>query len=81
MKERTIKEAIIAVLKDKGGEMTASEIYDEIVRKGLYTFMAKDPLAIVKTEIRRSAYGVELKKAHTTKVFKLREDGRVSYQP
>jgi len=50
----TIKEAVSKVLLDAMHAMTANEIYDEIIKQGLYTFEAQNPVNVVRTTIEYS---------------------------
>lgn len=47
----TIIEAIKVVLKDNTTGLTAYQIYEEIVRRDLYTFKAKMPDHVVNTDL------------------------------
>jgi len=48
----TIAEATQSVLRESGRAMTTTEIYDEIIRRGLYTFGAKNPKSVMSQAIR-----------------------------
>jgi len=47
-----IAEAAKLVLKENGGEMSVDDIYDEIVRRGLFEFKAQSPKAVVLRTLR-----------------------------
>jgi restriction system protein len=49
----TIIEAALEVLKSAKRPMTAEDVYNGICEKSLYSFGAKDPLSIVRAELRR----------------------------
>lgn len=49
----TILDACVEILKEAGKPMTAEDIYKSITEKGLYTFGAKDPLAILRGTLRK----------------------------
>lgn len=49
----TILDSCVEVLKQEGTALTADEIYERIVGKNLYSFGAKDPLAILRGTIRK----------------------------
>jgi hypothetical protein len=49
----TILDACIDVLSAAGKPMTVDEIYDEIVRRNLHQFGAKEPVGIVRATLRR----------------------------
>jgi len=48
----TIAEAAQSVLRESGRAMTTTEIYDEIIRRDLYTFGAKNPKSVTSQAIR-----------------------------
>lgn len=48
----TIAEAAQIVLRDAGGPMRVDEIYQEIVRRNLYAFGAKNPKSVLSQTIR-----------------------------
>lgn len=48
MEKRTIAQAAIAVLQEAKQPLTAAEITQVILDKGLYSFNAKDPKAMVR---------------------------------
>jgi len=70
MEKRTIAEAAIEVLKESKQPMTAAEITQAILDKGLYTFNTKDPRAMVRGAIERRAEGVERKNSTEVKLFR-----------
>lgn len=47
-----ILDACMKVLEDASGPMTADEIFDEVNRRELFEFGAKDPKAILRSTIR-----------------------------
>ncbi|MGF2253482.1 restriction endonuclease [Yersinia ruckeri] len=65
----TIIEAIVNVLKEYGGPLSPKDIYDFIINKKYYSFGAKDPLAVVRGEIRKHCYGVDFPSASPRKIF------------
>lgn len=65
----TIIEAIIRVLKECGAPLSPRDIYNIIVEKAYYSFGAKDPLAVVRGEIRKHCYGVDFPSASPRKIF------------
>lgn len=67
----TVIEAIKQVLETKDNGMTAPEIYKEIVRRDLYNFLAKQPISIVISALRRHCQGVDFPTANPVKHFKL----------
>lgn len=50
-KPMTIKNAVITVLSGASQALTANEIYEEIVKRRLYTFGAKNPVNVVRNII------------------------------
>ena len=50
----TIKEAVLKVLSYTKKPMTIKEIYDEIIKQGLYTFGAKNPINVLRNVIERA---------------------------
>jgi restriction system protein len=59
----TIIEAAISVLQTAGRPLLASEVYSEICKKNLFTFKAKDPIAILKAQLRKNSEGFTGKSA------------------
>lgn len=78
MEKCTIAQAAIAVLKDAQQPMTAAEITQAILDKGLYSFNAKDPRAMVRGAIERRCEGGNPKTTMTPTYFKKPSPG--SYQ-
>lgn len=76
MEKRTIAEAAIEVLKESKQPMTAAEITQAILDKGLYTFNTKDPRAMVRGAIERRAEGVDRRNSVSEKFFEKLSDGR-----
>ena len=73
----TIIEAAMEVLKAENKPLTAEEIYDLICKRNLYAFGAKDPLSIVRAELRRHSISFTGKtKASSAKV---KEDSSKRY--
>lgn len=75
----TIVEAIKEVMKRTHKPLTPTEVYQAIVAAGLYNFRAKNPVAIVTTQIRRHCKGLDLPKATGTKHFESRGENRYFY--
>ena len=76
MKQRTIRESAIEVLKHSGKPLSAKEIYNIIIYKDLYRFNAEDPEHIVQVLIRRHCEGVDFPSASQHKYFKILLDGK-----
>jgi hypothetical protein len=78
MEKRTIAEAAIAVLKEAKQPMTAAEITQAILDKGLYSFNTKDPRAMVRGAIERRCEELNRKDSINPRYFKKRPDGTYS---
>lgn len=78
MKERTIAEAAIEVLKDAKEPMTAAEITQVILDKGLYQFNTKDQVGMVRRAIARRCDGYSRKDSVEPKLFQASSDKRFS---
>ena len=72
----TILEAAIEVLKSANRPLTAQEIFDLICEKRLFTFNAKDPLAILKAQLRRNSIGFSGKSANSKPTLKYSHDNK-----
>lgn len=70
MKKGSVKEAITTVLIKHPNGLTASEIYQEIAKEGLFEFKSATPVSIVTSELRKSLEGLELKKSLPRKLFR-----------
>ncbi len=66
----TIIEATLEVLKTSNKPMTAKAIYDQICKEMLFEFAAKDPLAILKAQLRRNTQGFTGKSASAKPTIK-----------
>lgn len=67
----TIVESIKCVLQHNSEGLTSKQIYDEIVRQGLYSFGAEKPIGVVNTELRRRCAGLDFPTAHPVKLFEI----------
>jgi hypothetical protein len=76
MEKRTIAEVAIEVLKEAKQPMTAAEITQAILDKGLYEFKTKDPRSMVRGAIERRCEGVNRQNAVSEKFFQKLTDGR-----
>lgn len=70
-RDRTISEAIELVLKNSKVPMTDREIYEQVLKDGLYEFNAKDPLSVLRLEVRKHCLGIDFPSASPIKTFKL----------
>jgi len=79
----TIKEAVLKVLTDKSHPMAADEIYGEIIKQGLYTFGAKNPVNVVRNIIEsacdNSGYSEKYRVAVPCFHFEKNSDGKRVY--
>jgi len=76
MEKRTIAEAAIEILKEAKQPLTAAEITQAILDKGLYSFNTKDPKAMVRGAVERRSEGVDRKNSTEVKLFKKLPDNR-----
>lgn len=76
MDKRTIAQAAIEVLAEAKQPMTAAEITQSILDKGLYGFNTKDPRAMVRGAIERRSEGVDRKNSTEVKLFKKLPDNK-----
>lgn len=76
MEKRTIAQAAIEVLKEAKKPMTAAEITQAILDKGLYTFNTKDPRAMVRGAIERHCEGINRRNSVSQKYFIKLPDGK-----
>ncbi|MEQ1586832.1 MAG: HTH domain-containing protein [Cyclobacteriaceae bacterium] len=74
MKKITITSAAVEVLNKIAKPLSAEEIYDSILKQQLYEFKAKEPLSILKSELRKHSEGIELKGKGGTKYFVFQKD-------
>ena len=72
----TIRDALKQVIGESGHPLTAKEAYESIVDRGLYEFGAKNPLAVVQSQLRKSAVGVQSKTGTRIKHFELVEGNK-----
>lgn len=77
----TINEAVSKVLAEYEDGLTAEEIYNKIVEKGLYKFGAQDPVAVVNIQICRSCEGKNYSHSSKKRAFKIcgRRDNKDVY--
>ena len=56
-------DAALTVLKKSKSPLTAEEIYSQIRNENLFTFNSKDPLSILKAQLRKNTLGFQGKSA------------------
>jgi restriction system protein len=66
----TIVECIRQILEHSKVPLSVGHIFDEIVKKNLYSFNAKDPKTIVRQQLRRHCAGLSFPSAMPNKYFK-----------
>lgn len=67
----TIIESIKCILQQNSDGLTAKQVYDEIVRQGLYSFGAENPVAVVNSQLRRRCIGLDFPTAYPIKAFEI----------
>lgn len=67
----TIVESIRCVLQQNTEGLTSRQIYDEIVRRGLYSFGAENPAGVVNAQLRRRCSGLDFPTAYPIKLFEI----------
>ena len=66
----TIVDAVSTVLAENSGRaMTVDEIYSEIVKKNLFSFNAKSPQGVLRTQIRRHCQGIDSRASSSKRLF------------
>lgn len=79
----TIKDAVVTVLTEASQPLTANEIYDEIVKRRLYTFGAQNPVNVVRNIIEsacdNSTYSEQNKASVTYFHFEVNAAGKRVY--
>lgn len=75
MKERTINDAILEVLRLNRTSLSAKEIYSKVVELDLYQFKSANPYHIVLTQLRRHCVGLNFPTAHKEKHYRILQDG------
>ena len=76
MKQGTIAEAVVAILKEAKQPMTAAAIAEAIVEKGLYSFTSKDVTSTVRSAIVRRCEGTGRKDVISPALFRKGEGGK-----
>lgn len=76
MKQHTIEDAVVQVLKRNSNGLTPKEIYDKIVEQNLYKFHAEEPVSVVDHTIRKSCMGVNIDVSKEEKLFIQSSEGK-----
>lgn len=71
-----IWEAAIVVLEEEKAPLHVHEIYERILSRNLYSFKAKNPLHVLRGEIRSHCENISFPSAHKNKFFVRVPDGR-----
>lgn len=75
MKNRTINEAILEVLKKEGKPLLIRDIYNKIIEYDFYRFRAQKPEDIVRIQLRRHCAELDFPTASSIKLFSINKDG------
>jgi restriction system protein len=75
-KSAPIHQAVAKVLRASGQPMTAEDIYNQIVERGFYRFLARDPLHVVESQLRRHCDNLSFPSARRKKYFTRLDGGR-----
>ncbi len=67
-------DAALVVLKKSNAPLSAEEIYKQICQESLFNFEAKDPLSILKAQLRKNTLGFDGKSAAQKPKFKQLEN-------
>lgn len=67
----TIVESIKCVLQQNNDGLTSKQINDEIIRQGLYSFGAENPVGVVNAQLRRRCIGLDFPTAYPIKFFEI----------
>ena len=67
----TIIESIKCILQQNNMGLTSKQIYDEIIRQGLYSFGAENPVGVVNAQLRRRCLGLDFPTAYPIKFFEI----------
>jgi restriction system protein len=74
----TMLEAALTVLRNANTPMSVDEIYTRICKENLFTFNAKDPISILKAQLRKNTLGFEGKSAVQKPKLKQLENKKLS---
>jgi len=75
MNKKTISTAAVEALKHAGKSLTPTQIFDLILEKKLYEFKAKEPLNILKSELRKHCANSSTPMRKSALYFYLHKDG------
>lgn len=76
-----IIDAITEVLKESGKPMGHLQIYHAIKKRQLFSFGAKDPISVVRSQIRKHCFGLDFPSASPKKFFIMTEGKTTSTKP
>ena len=76
-----IIDAIAHVLKANSEPMTHMQIYDTILKDGLFSFGAKDPSSVVRSKLRKHCLGLDFPSASPVKLFMISNKKTVNQKP
>jgi restriction system protein len=72
----TIVRAIKQVLSDQPEGLSVDQIYEQILKRSLYTFPAAEPRSVVRSMLRRHCIGLDFASASPVKYFRLTGSNR-----
>ena len=76
--KKAIHEIAAEILAEQTRPMTADEIYDLIMSRGLYEFKAKSPKSVLRSQLRRHSAIVSRSDQSSVTIFKMSADGQFS---
>jgi HB1, ASXL, restriction endonuclease HTH domain len=76
--KKAIHEIAADILAENKRAMTAEEIYNVIVERGLYEFKAKSPKSVLRSQLRRHSADARTKDSPVPPTFKISVDGLFS---
>jgi hypothetical protein len=76
--KKAIHEIAADILSENKRAMSAEEIYNVIVERGLYEFKAKSPKSVLRSQLRRHSANVKSTDSPANPIFKISADGQFS---
>jgi restriction system protein len=77
----TIIEAVLHVMRAAGQPLTPGQVFAAIQDQGLYSFGAKDPLSIVRAQLRRHTMDYHRPTGASTRYFERLDGDRYTLSP
>jgi hypothetical protein len=75
LKQITIHEVAADVLSENQRAMTADEIYEVIIERGLYEFKAKSPKSVLRSQLRKHCKSNTGGNTTSNPLFSMTSDG------